>query len=128
MARSRTACSLEDSGEPNSGAAVAIRLSSETGCYITQACALALYHRDPQPYAIHYRSRHDDGEDCWAIYHHTAVEIGPAEALSPDVPEHAKAVNSVAKLGTSPFPRLVPITFGPAGRDRLGVSNGPRCE
>lgn len=82
----------------------AIRLSSETGRYITQACALALYDRDPKPDAIHYRSRHDDREDCWAIYHHTTVEIGPAEALSPDVPEHAEGVNSVAKLWDLPLP------------------------
>lgn len=82
----------------------AIRLSSETGRYITQACALALYDRDPKPDVIHYRSRHDDREDCWAIYHHTEVEIGPAEGLSPDVPEHAEAVSSVAKLWGLPLP------------------------
>jgi hypothetical protein len=82
----------------------AIRLSSETGRYITQACALALYDRDPKPDAIHYRSRHDDREDCWAIYHHTTVEVGPAEPLSPDEPEHAEAVNSVAKLWDLPLP------------------------
>lgn len=82
----------------------AIRLSSETGRYITQACALALYDRDPKPDAIHYRSRHDDREDCWAIYHHTDVAVGPAEPLSPDVPEHADALNSVAKLWSLPLP------------------------
>lgn len=82
----------------------AIRLSSETGRYITQASALALYDRDPKPNAIHYSSRHDDREDCWAIYHHTDVEIGPAEALSPDVPEHADALNSVAILWSLPVP------------------------
>lgn len=76
----------------------AVRLPSETGRYITQSCALALYDRDPKPDAIHYRSRYDDGEDCWAIYHHATIEIGPAEPLSPDTPEHAEAVNSVARL------------------------------
>jgi hypothetical protein len=48
----------------------AVRLSSETGRDITQACALALFDRAPHPEAIHYRSRHDDAEDCWAIYDH----------------------------------------------------------
>lgn len=82
----------------------AIRLSSETGRYITQACALALYDRDAKPDAIHYRSRHDDNEDCWAIYHHAAVQIGAADPLSPDVPEHAESLNDVAKLWDLPLP------------------------
>lgn len=82
----------------------AIRLSSETGRYITQACALALYDRDSKPDAIHYRSRHDDNEDCWAIYHHARVQIGPAEPLSPVVTDHAQALNAVAKLWDLPMP------------------------
>jgi hypothetical protein len=82
----------------------AIRLSSETGRFITQACALALYDRDAKPDAIHYRSRHDDREDCWAIYHHAKVEIGPAEPLSPDTREHVEALMSVAELWGLPIP------------------------
>jgi hypothetical protein len=82
----------------------AIRLASETGRYITQACALALYDRDSKPDAIHYRSRHDDLEDCWAIYHRADVRIGAPQALSPDVPDHAEAFNSVAKLWDLPVP------------------------
>jgi hypothetical protein len=82
----------------------AIRLASETGRYITQACALALYDRDSKPDAIHYRSRHDDIEDCWAIYHRADVRIGAPAPLSPDVPDHAEAFNSVAKLWDLPVP------------------------
>lgn len=82
----------------------AIRLSSETGRNITQACALALYDRDPKPDVIHYRSRHDDSEDCWAIYNHCAVGIGAPEALSPNTPAHLKALNSVATLWALPLP------------------------
>lgn len=82
----------------------AIRLASETGRYITQACALALHDRDSKPDAIHYRSRHDDLEDCWAIYHRADVQIGAAEALSPDVTDHAEAFNAVAKLWDLPVP------------------------
>jgi hypothetical protein len=82
----------------------AIRLASETGRYITQACALALYDRNSKPDAIHYRSRHDDIEDCWAIYHWVDVQIGAAEALSPDVDDHAEAFNAVAKLWDLPVP------------------------
>lgn len=82
----------------------AVRLSSEAGRYITQACALALFDRESRPHAIHYRSRHDDSEDCWAIYHHAPVQIGPAEQLSPDVPAHADALNAVANLWDLPVP------------------------
>jgi RES domain len=82
----------------------AIRLASETGRYITQACALALHDRDSKPDAIHYRSRHDDLEDCWAIYHRVDVQISAAEALSPDVTEHAEAFTAVAKLWDLPVP------------------------
>lgn len=82
----------------------AIRLVSDLGRYITQACALALYDREAKPDAIHYRSRHDDLEDCWAIYHRVDVEIGAAEALSPEVPDHAEAFNAVAKLWDLPVP------------------------
>lgn len=82
----------------------AIRLSSEIGRYITQACALAFYDRDSKPDAIHYRSRHDDSEDCWAIYDHATVQVGAAECLSPDVSEHIEALNAVAKLWDLPIP------------------------
>jgi hypothetical protein len=76
----------------------AIRLSSPTGRDITQACALALFDRLPAPDVIHYRSRHDDGEDCWAIYNHAKVEFNDAEDLSPDVDSHVLALRSVASL------------------------------
>jgi len=82
----------------------AVRLSSEVGRYVTQACALALYDRRPQPDAIHYRSRHDDVEDCWAIYHHADVIIGEPEYLSPEIDEHALALRSVAELWALPLP------------------------
>lgn len=82
----------------------AVRLSSEVGRYLTQACALALYDREPPPDAIHYRSRHDDAEDCWAVYHHAEVTIGEAAELSPSVAEHARAVRSVADLWGLPLP------------------------
>lgn len=76
----------------------AVRLSSETGHDITQACALALFDRDTPPDVIHYRSRHDDTEDCWAIYDHATVRVGPPTMLSPRVPEHVEALQSVATL------------------------------
>jgi hypothetical protein len=82
----------------------AIRLSSPIGRYITQACALALYDRQVRPDVIHYRSRHDDSEDCWAIFHHAQVQIGAAEELSPSVDAHAAALRSVAELWDLPIP------------------------
>jgi hypothetical protein len=95
---------LERSGSRAHLDNAAIRLASEPGRYITQACALALYDRDSKPDAIHYRSRHDDLEDCWAIYHRADVQIGAAEALSPDVTDHAEAFTAVAKLWNLPVP------------------------
>jgi hypothetical protein len=82
----------------------AIRLASAVGRDITQACALALYDRPDHPGVIHYRSRHDDAEDCWAIYDHQAVVFGQAVELSPDLAEHAAAVRSVADLWNLPLP------------------------
>lgn len=82
----------------------AIRLSSETGRLITQACALALYDTESKPDAVHYRSRHDDAEDCWAIYHHATVQVSPADMLAPDVPEHRDALHAVTQLWDLPLP------------------------
>jgi len=82
----------------------AVRLSSAVGRYLTQACALALHDRDARPDVIHYRSRHDDAEDCWAIYHHAAVTIGEYQEFSPGVDDHAEALRSVAELWDLPLP------------------------
>ena len=82
----------------------AIRLSSPIGRIITQACALALDDRQVRPDVIHYRSRHDDSEDCCAIYDHAEVQIGIAEELSPSREAHAAALRSVAHLWHLPIP------------------------
>jgi hypothetical protein len=34
---------------------------------LTRHCSLAIHDRVPTPAGIHYRSRFDDDEDCWAI-------------------------------------------------------------
>lgn len=82
----------------------AVRLASKTGRDITQACALALFDRSPPPDAIHYRSRHDDAEDCWAIYHHAEVVVSDSAPLSPHVAEHVTALHDVAELWGLPIP------------------------
>ena len=82
----------------------AVRLASEIGRYITQACALALFDRPNKPDVIHFRSRHDDAEDCWAIYDHAKVQIGTAAPLSPSVTAHAATLNAIAKLWDLPVP------------------------
>ncbi|MEJ7742897.1 MAG: hypothetical protein WKF73_10290 [Nocardioidaceae bacterium] len=73
----------------------AVRLSSETGRDITQACALALYDTY-SPDVIHYRSRHDDSEGCWAIYGRVAVVATHLEQLSAENAEHAAALRDVS--------------------------------
>lgn len=83
----------------------AVRLSSELGRHITRACALALYDRAPSPDVIHFRSRHDDREHCWAIFGHVDVEgidVGP---FSPENDEHRIALVSVAELWGLTLPK-----------------------
>ncbi|GAA3525077.1 hypothetical protein GCM10022234_22510 [Aeromicrobium panaciterrae] len=76
----------------------AVRLASKTGRDLTQACALALYDWPHKPDVIHYRSRHNDTEDCWAIYSHVSVYCVHEVPLSPDIPAHREALESVAKI------------------------------
>jgi hypothetical protein len=56
------------------------------------------------PDAVHYRSRHDDHEDCWAIYDHADVTISVAENLSHEDTDHASALRRVAELWDLPLP------------------------
>lgn len=76
----------------------AVRLASETGRDITRACALALYDRAEPPDVIHFKSRHDDAEDCWAIYGQTPVEQIEEVPFSPRIPAHRDALISVATM------------------------------
>lgn len=81
-----------------------IRLASALGRAVTQACSLALHDRPVPPDVIHYRSRHDDAADCWAIYDHTPAAVDPPEPLSPATAEHQEAVREVAALWELPLP------------------------
>lgn len=76
----------------------AVRLSTDLGRDLTRACSLAIRDRDNRPDAIHYRSRHDDAEDCWAIYDHAPVQLAHSTALDPADVDHREALLSVASL------------------------------
>jgi hypothetical protein len=76
----------------------AVRLSTEFGRDLTQAISLDLRDRTPGTDVIHYRSRHDDAEDCWAIYDHTDVEVLDVRPFSPDHPDDLAAVRRAAAL------------------------------
>ncbi len=76
----------------------AVRLSTDLGRDLTRACSLAIRDRDNRPDAIHYRSRHDDTEDCWAIYDHAPVQLAHSTALDPADVDHREALASVASL------------------------------
>jgi len=76
----------------------AVRLSTDLGRDLTRACSLAIRDRDNRPDAIHYRSRHDDTEDCWAIYDHAPVRLIESSLLDPIDPAHRKALVDVAAL------------------------------
>jgi hypothetical protein len=83
----------------------AVRLSTDLGRDLTRACSLAIRDRDDRPDAIHYRSRHDDAEDCWAIYDHAPVQLVQATALDPADVDHREALVSVASLWQLALPQ-----------------------
>ncbi len=76
----------------------AVRLSSDLGRDLTRAASLALRDRPVPPDGIHYRSRHDDTEDCWALYDHAPVSVQDVQPFSPDDPDHQQAMKDVASL------------------------------
>jgi hypothetical protein len=82
----------------------AVRLSTGLGRALTQACSLALRDRATVPDGIHYRSRHDDSEDCWAIYDHADVHVGKVTPLDPGDGDQRKALHDVAALWDLPLP------------------------
>lgn len=82
----------------------AVRLSSKFGRDLSQACSLAVWDRIPQPDGLHYRSRHDDGEDCWALYDHVRVSIHDVVPFLPSNAEHRTALHHVARLWDLPLP------------------------
>ena len=75
----------------------AVRIGGDFGRALTQACSLAIHDRRPRLDAIHYRSRHDDHENCWAIYDHVELIITSAP-LSPARRTHRSAVQDVVAL------------------------------
>ena len=54
--------------------------------------------------AIHYRSRHDDTEDCWALYDHTPVTLSQVHELSPQEHDHKAAMHDVASTWSVSLP------------------------
>jgi len=83
----------------------AVRLGSVFGRSLTQACSLAIHDRRPRPDAIHYRSRHDDRANCWAIYDHVGVTIRSVP-LSPSRVLHRRAMHQVAELWNLSLPDI----------------------
>lgn len=84
----------------------AVRLSSEFGRELSQACSLAVWDRVPQPDGLHYRSRHDDDEDCWALYDHAQVRVDDVVPFLPSNPEHRAVLRDVARLWDLPLPPM----------------------
>lgn len=83
----------------------AVRLASVFGRDLTRHCSLAIHDRVPAPAGVHYRSRFDDDEDCWAIFGHVPLTLVEDAALSATTPVHRNALRSVAALWGLPLPR-----------------------
>jgi RES domain len=60
-----------------------VRLDDEHGRPLTQLCARAVYDAVRQPAGIHYRSKHDDAEDCWALFDRARVAFTHTVDLDP---------------------------------------------
>ena len=100
----RRALAPRDRGAPRLDQA-AIRLSTPFGRDLTQACSLAIWDRRPRPDGIHYRSRHDDDEHCWALFDHAAVRLVEVRPFAPETDrEHWRQVQDVANLWEIPLP------------------------
>lgn len=77
----------------------AIRLSTPFGRDLKRACSLAIWDRRPRSDGIHHRSRHDDDEDCWALFGHAEVELVELTRFTPESnQEHRRQVQDVADL------------------------------
>jgi RES domain len=81
-----------------------VRLDAELGRRLTQQCARAIFSAAQQPAGIHYRSKHDDAEDCWALFDRARVTFTHTVNLDPGNPEHFEALNSVAMSWQLPLP------------------------
>ncbi len=76
-----------------------IRLSGPIGRRITQAVSRAIYEVHPEAEAVEYRSRHDDTETCYALYHRgSAWDHTYVRRLTPAVADDRAAVRSASSL------------------------------
>lgn len=76
-----------------------IRLSGPIGRRITQAVSRAIYEVHPEAEVVAYRSRHDDTETCYALYHRgSAWKNADVRRLTPAVADDRAAVRSVSSL------------------------------
>jgi hypothetical protein len=83
----------------------AVRLGTPFGRDLSRACSLAVWDRIPRPDGIHHRSRHDDDEDCWALFDHARVRLTEVAPFSPERDaEHRRLVQQVASLWDIPLP------------------------
>lgn len=83
----------------------AVRLSTPFGRDLTQACSLAVWDRRPRLDGIHHRSRHDDDEQCWALFSHVPVRLVDAAPFAPETNEQRRRqLQDVAALWQLPLP------------------------
>lgn len=100
----RTSLAPRGRGAPRLDQA-AVRLSTPFGRDLTQACSLTIWDRQPKPDGIHHRSRHDDEEDCWALFDHAAVRLAEVVPFDPQTDlTHRRDLQGVADLWNLSLP------------------------
>lgn len=84
---------------------------------LTQGCARVIHDASAQAAGIHYRSKHDDAEDCWALFDRARVTFTHTVALDSLNAEHRAAVLAVAALWNLELPPA--WGTAPAASERL---------
>jgi hypothetical protein len=84
LARPLRAVHFHSHGLPRMGATANVCACESYDYPLPQAWSAALYHHPDRPDAILYRSRHDDGALCLAVFDRAADALG-TPALEPDL-------------------------------------------
>jgi len=76
-----------------------VMMAGPAGRRVSQQVARSVYERQPRPDGIHFRSRFDPDELCWALYSHCAIDWKTsARSLSSEDNDDRAAVKAAAAV------------------------------